>query len=83
MKTSRYRYIHWAIVPLATVFAVPPSELAAQPPGGPNAPDIKLVDEFDANDDGWLNGEERKAALAELKAMCTDQLEEFLKEGPQ
>jgi spore coat protein CotH len=69
MNTSRYRYRLWAIVPLATVLGIHPSDLTAQPPGGPNAPDAKLVDEFDANGDGWLNSEERKAALVELKAM--------------
>jgi spore coat protein CotH len=69
MNISRYRYRLWAIVSLAMMSGMPSSRLTAQPPGGPNAPDVKLVDEFDANGDGWLNGEERKAALAELKAI--------------
>lgn len=31
-------------------------------PGGPGADDVKLVDKFDANKDGWLNQTERKQA---------------------
>lgn len=42
----------------------------AQPPrgGGPNAPDIELVKDFDADGDGILNAVERKKALAKLES---------------
>ena len=50
------------------VFAQPPGFGPGGPggPGGPDAPDIELVDEFDANEDGYLNAEERKLARASL-----------------
>ena len=35
---------------------------------GPNQPEIKLVDNFDIDDNGYLNTKERIAALAALKA---------------
>lgn len=35
-------------------------------PGGPGGGDRELVKEFDANEDGWLNAEERSAAKEKL-----------------
>ena len=48
------------------------SSCPAQPPqrgpgGGPNAPDIEIVKDFDADGDGVLNTAERKEARASLK----------------
>ncbi|WP_146511052.1 CotH kinase family protein [Thalassoglobus neptunius] len=58
------------VVPLLTLaVGLSVSNLQAQPPGGPNAPDIELVDRFDANGDGWLNADERKAALRAMERM--------------
>ncbi|MGE9266688.1 MAG: CotH kinase family protein [Verrucomicrobiales bacterium] len=37
-------------------------------PGGPNREDLKLVEKFDKNDDGWLNRAERAEARKALKA---------------
>ncbi len=37
-------------------------------PGGPNQPERKLVDQFDADKNGWLNTTERAAARAFLAA---------------
>jgi hypothetical protein len=55
-------------------FPFPPPELQGFPPqgfpppglrggrGGPNAESIKIVKQYDKNNDGWLNAAERKAA---------------------
>ena len=39
----------------------------AQPGGGPNAPDLKILEKFDSDDDGILNARERATARAEIK----------------
>ncbi|MEW4490664.1 CotH kinase family protein [Thalassoglobus sp. JC818] len=57
---------------LALVVGFSVSNLQAQPPGGPNAPDIELVNKFDANGDGWLNAEERKLALEAMQKMQSE-----------
>ena len=57
----------WMFFWLTGLLTLSPSSLMGQPPGGPNAPDIKLVDKFDANSDGWLNGDERLEAFLELQ----------------
>jgi spore coat protein CotH len=50
-------------------FPLPPPDGQDFPPfgprggrGGPNAQDIKIVKQFDKNNDGWLNAAERKTA---------------------
>ncbi|MDP0491959.1 MAG: CotH kinase family protein [Verrucomicrobiota bacterium JB023] len=45
---------------------------AGRPGGGPDTEDVDLVDDYDKNDDGWLNQEERAEARAALKAKQAD-----------
>ncbi|MDF1701614.1 MAG: CotH kinase family protein [Planctomycetota bacterium] len=82
MKTARARYLIWATMPLAVALSMPRSGSAAEPPGGPNAADIKLVEEFDANGDGWLNRKERQAALVKLRAVQKERAATRGRRGP-
>lgn len=67
-----------AVLPLAlTGFVLAAASGIAQPPGGfgppgggfgpPGGQTRKLLKQFDTNNDGWLNAEERKAAREEAK----------------
>lgn len=69
MLKARTPVLTWATAILAVLLGTPLLDSAAEPPGGPSAPDIELVKEFDKNDDGWLNAEERKAAKVKLLAV--------------
>ncbi|QDV74469.1 CotH kinase family protein [Botrimarina mediterranea] len=51
---------------LAPLIAQPPDGFGGGPPGGPSREKAKLVEEFDDNDDGWLNSDERAAARKAL-----------------
>lgn len=49
------------------------SSLFGQPPGGgPNAPDVKLLDEYDKDGDGVLNTSERQAARKALASRTSN-----------
>lgn len=52
---------------VADLSAQPPGRGGPGGPGGPSAPDLKILDEYDSDDDGILNKEERAKARAFLK----------------
>ena len=67
----------WALT-LLSVSALASASMFAQPPGGfgrggsggpggPNREDRKIVKEYDKDENGWLNNDERKVARAALK----------------
>ena len=52
---------------VALAVAQRPFERGGPPGGGPDAPDLELVKDFDSDEDGRLNDEEREKARASLK----------------
>ena len=54
----------------------------AQPRGGPNAPDLELVEEFDTNQDGVLDATERKAARTYLEETSSGHRRRGPRRGP-
>ena len=82
MPTSRRRHPRSLTLALAAVLGLPLCGWAAEPPGGPGAPDIELVSEFDANGDGWLNRKERDAARPKLLALQKERDAKRRRGGP-
>ena len=82
MLKTRTPVLTWATAILAVMLGTPLLDSAAEPPGGPSAPDIELVEEFDKNEDGWLNAEERKAAKVKLLAVQKERASGRGRRGP-
>lgn len=65
----RHSFLDNLLSPILMAFGIGVLGAAAQaqPPGGPGAKDLKLVEKFDTDDDGILNAVERREAGAYLK----------------